>query len=365
MESLREVKKICLIGVDEVVANLVVALRRTGFRGRTYAVTSSTQLKRAWEIGVANDGSENLQEGLDEAQLIVMSFSLEDSSERLTSVLDNADPGAIIVDLSHTKGYIAKIFEEIGRTDVRYVGIRLVDSLEVSEVLSRTDPFFFDSKALILTPREKEDLDAYALLSEALESIGAQVIALSPMAHDRLLANYVHLPRVATLAVLEQVYAQNSGDSLRPGIMGKELTAQLEQMMDLHHSRWSDELEPVKKLVSDGIDLLVERLQLIKRDLLDAGLEERLTNLLTGASMTLERAAEARIPRLVVIAEDNLKTLEKVSTLLANAHLVINDLERADRPGAPAYKLTMNTNEDRDEAIQLLKTAGIQAFDIQ
>ncbi|RQV98931.1 prephenate dehydrogenase/arogenate dehydrogenase family protein, partial [bacterium] len=191
MESLREVKKICLVGVDEVVANLVVALRRTGFRGRTHAVTNSAQLKRAWGIGVANDGSERLEEGLEDAQLIVMSFSLEDSSERLASILENADPGAIIVDLSHTKAYVARIFEEVGREDVRYVGIRLVDSLEISDVLTRTDPFFFDSKALILTPREKGDLDAYALLSEALESIGAQVIALSPMAHDQLLANYV------------------------------------------------------------------------------------------------------------------------------------------------------------------------------
>jgi prephenate dehydrogenase len=365
MESLREVKKICLIGVDEVVANLVVALRRTGFTGRTHAVAPTAQLRRAWDIGVANDGSENLEDGLRDAQLIVLSFTLKDSSQRLASILENADPGSIIVDLSHTKGYVPKIFEDSGREDVRYVGIRLIDSLEISEVLTRTDPFYFDSKTLILTPRGKADLDAYGLLSQALESIGAQVIALSPIAHDRLLANYVHLPRVMTLAVLEQVYANNSGDSLRPGIMGKDLVAQLEQLVDLHHSRWSEELEPVKKLVCEGIDLLVERLQLIKRDLTNKGLGERMNQLLANASLTLERAAEADEPRLVVIAEDNLKTLEKVSKLLANARLVINDLERADRPGAPAYKLTMKTNADRDDAVSLLKSAGIQAFDIQ
>ena len=365
MESLREVKKICLIGVDEVVANLVVAFRRTGFTGRTHAVTKTCQLKRAWEIGVVNDGSERLDDGLKEAQLIVLSFSLQDSSERLASILEKADPGAIIVDLSHTKGYVSRIFEESGREDVRYVGIRLVDSLEISDVLSKPDPFFFDSKALILTPRDKEDLDAYALLSQALESIGAQVIALSPMAHDRLIANYVHLPRISTLAVLEQVYATNSGDSLQPGFMGKELTAQLEQMMDLHHSQWSEELTPVKEMVCEGIDLLVERLQLIKQDLKGKGLEDRLTNLLTSASMTLQCAVKAKEPRFVVIAKDNLKTMEQVSKLLANAHLCISDLERTNHPDAPAYKLTMNTNEDRDDAVKLLKCAGIQAFDIQ
>ena len=147
--------------------------------------------------------------------------------------------------------------------------------------------------------------------------------------------------------------------------MGKDLIAQLEQMMDLHHSQWCDELEPVKEMVCEGIDLIIERLQLIKRDLTGEGLEERIKSLLISATLTLERAAEASEPRLVVIAEDNLKTMEQVSKLLANARLVISDLEHTDRPGAPAYKLTMNTNEDRDNAVKLLKYAGIQAFDIQ
>ncbi len=87
--------------------------------------------------------------------------------------------------------------------------------------------------------------------------------------------------------------------------------------------------------------------------------------LTTYLTTPLESAADAEEPRLVVIAKDNLKTLEQVSKLLANARLVIIDLERADRPGAPAYKLTMNTNEDHDNAVTLLKSAGIQAFDIQ
>jgi hypothetical protein len=239
-----------------------------------------------------------------------------------------------------------------------------VDIREISESLTKTDPFFFDSKALILTPRNKEDLDAYGLLSEVLESIGAQVIALSPMAHDQLLANYVHVPRIVTLAVLEQVFADNSGDSVRPGIMGRDLVVQLERLLDLHHSNWMEELESVNGLVCRGIDRLVERLELIKVDLKANGLNDRLTDLLTTASMTLERAVEAQEPRLVVIANDNMKTLERVSKLLAQSRISIQDLERADRPGAAAYKLTMKSEADRNEAVSLLKSAGFQAFDI-
>src|SRR3989339_1315069 len=127
METLREVRKTCLIGVDNVVANLVVALRRTGFTGRTHAVADTATLKRAWEIGIANDGSEKLEEGLKDAQLIVLSFSPKDSSSRLSAILKHAEPGSIIVDLSHTKGHVDRIFSVSNRDDVRYVGIRLVD----------------------------------------------------------------------------------------------------------------------------------------------------------------------------------------------------------------------------------------------
>jgi prephenate dehydrogenase len=365
MESLREVKKACLIGVDDVVANLVVALRRTGFTGRTHAVAETARLKRAWEIGVANDGTEKLSEGLKDAQLILLSYTLKNTSSRLASILKHAEAGSIIVDLSHSKGYVDRTFTESGRNDVHYVGIRLVDIREISESLTKTDPFFFDSKALILTPRGKADLDAYGLLSEALTSIGAQVIALSPMAHDQMIANYVHVPRIATLAVVEKIFADNSGDSVRPEIMGKELVVQLEQLLDLHHSNWMEELESVNGLVCKGIDRLVERLESIKADLSANRLHDRLADLLNQASMTLEHAATAQEPRLVVIANDNMKTLEQVSKLLAQSRISIQDLERADRPGAAAYKLTMKSAADRDQAVNLLKTAGIQAFDIQ
>jgi hypothetical protein len=279
-------------------------------------------------------------------------------------VLKDADPGVIILDSAHSKGYVNAVFKAAESADAHYVGLQLIEALEVTEQFARPQDRFFENRSLILTPRVKEDLDSYALLSSALEAVGAQIIALGPEAHDKLVADYVHLPRTVTLAILEQIFAQNEGDCLRPDILGNELVEQIKGMRDLAQTNWLEELESVGAPLIEGIDLLIERLQTMKADLQAHRMRDRCDQLLAAASHSLDKVDEAAQPRLMFIAGESTKTLELVSQVLADARLSIGNLERTTRTGSEAFKLTMNSIPDRDSAVNLLKTAGLEAFDI-
>jgi prephenate dehydrogenase len=357
-------RKICLIGFDRIIGSFALGLKRSGFRGAIVGVDNPETIAKCWNLGIVTDGTDELSKALVGAELIVLSSHSGAQSGALARVLDLADDGAIISEMTRVKGDINRVFDESARPDVHYVGFRLLSESEADMDVENANRFFFEGKSVILTPRGKEDLEAYQVLSEVLKKMGAAVVAMSPQAHDRLLALHSQVPRVASLALLRRIL-ESSGDlKLSPQMLTGWLVEELKALGTAQHRTWVDDVEANQELVVKGIDELVSQLQRIKASVISGGLKTEFDDLAAHADELLGLAVKTNPNELILVAGSDPKVLERVAEMFAKQRLTMGKLEKLENAEAGTYRIIMNSQDERDKATSMLRRAGIEVVDL-
>jgi prephenate dehydrogenase len=131
------------------------------------------------------------------------------------------DAGAEICFVATPVGRVAEIASaalEAGHgvvTDVGSVKTRVTDVVDSErfvgghpmagseqEGIEGADPDMFSGAVWVLTPTHKTEETAFALVSEVVTSLGADVVALDPQTHDRVVAVVSHVPHLAAATLM-------------------------------------------------------------------------------------------------------------------------------------------------------------------
>jgi prephenate dehydrogenase len=357
-------RKICLIGFDRLIGSFALGLKRSGFRGAIVGVDDPDVIAKCWKAGIVTDGTQDLEKALVGAELVVLSSHSGYEGGQLRSILELADDGAIISEMTRVKGDVNRVFEESARKDVHYVGFRLLSESEADMDVDNSNRFFFEGKSVILTPRGKDDLDAYVTLSDVLKKMGATVVAMSPQAHDHLLALHSQIPRVTSLALLRRIFENTDGVQLTQEMLNPRLVDELRELVASRHQTWLEDVQTNKDLVVGGIDEFIAQLQQVKASLIAGNLTSEFKDLAAHANRLLGSTSKSTSNELVFAAGSDSKVLERIAEMFAKQRLPLGKLQKMENAEAGTYRLTMNSPEERERAVSLLDRAGIEVVDL-
>src|SRR4051812_32713589 len=220
---------------------------------------SRERLERARELGAIDGAAGSLEGGPDGARGGFACGPVGALPEQVGDALGAAGPDCVVSDVGSTKRALVDAV-----ADERFVGGHPVAGAETSGVEHARDDLF-QGAVWYLTPHERSSGLLYERLHRLVVSLGARPVAIDAATHDRLLAAVSHLPHVlANVLVSQAGRALAEGEPLpRVGPSFRDAT----RVAGASSEIWTDIYLSNRDAIAAEIDLTVERLQDVARDL--------------------------------------------------------------------------------------------------
>ena len=271
-----------------------------------------------------------------------------------------ATPVGAIVDVARQALAFSRWVTDVGSVkaplvaeinDPRFVGGHPMAGSE-QEGVEAASATLFTGATWVLTPVEGTDPAGYATVRTAVSSLGAEVIAVPPDAHDELVAVVSHVPHLAaaTLMALASEGADEHRALLRLAAGGfRDMT----RIAAGNPAIWPDICAANRTAIGAVLDRLLAALA-TTRDLVTAGDRDGLLDTLERAraarrSLPVAGPATGELAVVRVPVPDRPGVLADVTTLATDLGVNILDLEIAHSSEGPAGVLILVVEEATTE----------------
>jgi prephenate dehydrogenase len=213
----------------------------------------------------------------------------------------------------------------------RFVGGHPMAGSE-QEGLDGADADLFVGASWVLTPTERTDAEAFTEVRRLLQRLGADVVAVTPDDHDRLVAMVSHVPQLAATTLMDVATASGGEHAtlLRLAAGGfRDMT----RIAAGHPGIWPDICVANRDEIVVALDGYVQALRNV-RALVAGGDRDGLLALLERARAARQRlpvggAAGAALVELQIPVPDRPAVLAEVTTLAGSMGINIADIEIA------------------------------------
>lgn len=196
----RQFGTVAIIGVGLIGGSLGMALRSRRLARRVVGIgRDRARLDIAVRLGAIDAGTENMADGIAEADCVVLCTTVGHILETVGETLRLAKPGAVVTDVGSTKGAIVRA---VGDAPF-FVGGHPMAGSEQTGVEAAT-PHLFQEATWALTPTETTSPDALARMRALAQEVGAATLVVTPDAHDAMVALTSHLPHALASALMRQ-----------------------------------------------------------------------------------------------------------------------------------------------------------------
>jgi prephenate dehydrogenase len=159
-------------------------------------------LKMAKEKKIADYVTENLSEGVKNADLFIVCTPVESIIEIIKNSLPYLKKGCLITDVGSTKEKIVSEVEKfMKRDDLSYIGGHPIAGSEKSG-LEFANSEIFENSYYIITPSKKYKKNSLLKLKNFIRKIGANPVILTPSQHDFYLSFTSHLPHLVAYSLV-------------------------------------------------------------------------------------------------------------------------------------------------------------------
>lgn len=199
--------KVAVVGVGLIGGSFALELKEKGLCNSITGIGRTLpNLEKAKELGVVDCFTQDIVEGVKDADLIFFSVPVLTIPTLLEKIKDNLKDGAIITDGGSVKTDIVESAEKIlgDNVKVHFVGGHPIAGTEKSGAESAFLGLYTD-KACILTPTEKTDISSLEKIKKTWELMGSKVVVMDAQKHDKLLAAISHLPHMIAYCLVNTV----------------------------------------------------------------------------------------------------------------------------------------------------------------
>ncbi len=339
------VRRALVVGTGLIGGSLGEALRARGWHV-TGVDADPARAARALELGVVDE----LGPGLD-ATIAFVAVPAGGAPGIVRTLL--GEPGRpddlVVTDVSGVKSPVVEAVRH-----PRFVGGHPMAGSEQSGT-EGADPELFVGATWVLTPTLETDPAAYAAVTEVVVALGADVVALSPADHDRLVAVVSHVPHLvaATLMNAAAEGAKADGALLRLAAGGfRDMT----RVAAGQPSIWPDICAENARAIVAGLDRLLSDLGALRDKVAHAD-RAGLLHLLESAS-TARRALPSsgtrpdRLAELRVPIPDRQGVLAEFTGLASELDINIYDLTIAHSTEGPRGVLTLLVGQDEADRVR-------------
>ena len=149
------------------------------------------------------------------------------------------------------------------------------------EGLDGADPNMFDSAVWVLTPTSSTDDRSFAFVASVVTELGSEVVAVTPEAHDRLVAVVSHLPHL-TASGLMHLATERSDEHAALLRLAAGGFRDMTRIAAGEPGIWIDICSQNSAAISEALDDMIDMLSTIRRSI-DNDDRKILLNLLTDA----------------------------------------------------------------------------------
>lgn len=206
--------KLCIAGLGMIGGSLAAALKQSGHAGDIVAlVRSESTGRRGQELGFIDGFSTDPAEVVTDADIIMLAVPMLSMREQLTAIKPHLKSSAIITDAGSVKAPFIEDARAVLDDMSRVVPGHPIAGREKTGV-DAADASLYQNKRVLLTPLPETDEAATKVVRKLWESTGAQVEALGPEQHDRVLAATSHLPHVLAFALVDMLAKQQESEEI-------------------------------------------------------------------------------------------------------------------------------------------------------
>lgn len=203
---------LCVIGCGLLGSSVALAAKHHLLFDKVVGVDqSSTNLKQAIDLGII-DGEPDDYSEIGAVCIAVPTQHIATHVREIASVVDTDIP---IFDVGSVKG---SIFRELEQVPPNFVACHPIAGSHLSgPSVARKD--LFVGSVCVVTPTESTNVDLQDFVVSLWRSLGARVVFMSPVAHDRALMLTSHLPHLISCAAVKQLIEDGSvtSDAIGPG----------------------------------------------------------------------------------------------------------------------------------------------------
>ncbi len=313
---------VALLGTGLVGGSIGLALVKSGAAVRGFDATPGVAA-RALEIGAITSVADSVAAAVAGADVAIVAVPVGRVAEVVVAALDAGAPA--VTDVGSVKRTVVAAVEAARPSLAdRFVGGHPMAGSE-QDGLDGASADLFAGAVWVLTPTDRTDLEAHAIVRGALSRLGAEVVEIPPDRHDELVAVVSHVPQLAATALMNVAWERNDQHELllrlaaggfrdmtriaagNPGIWPDICVANREAILAAL-DEYRDRLDAVRALVADG-----EAGGLL--DVLEQGRRAR-RNLPTSARVR-GPISELRIP-----VPDRPAVLAEITSLAQSANIV-------------------------------------------
>ncbi|HZK11325.1 MAG TPA: prephenate dehydrogenase [Atribacterota bacterium] len=204
MEEESDFRKITIIGIGLIGGSLGLALKEKNPNFKIVGIDKQEIIEKAIARSAIDEGTENLEEGIKEADIIIIATPIKTILNILTQINPFLKKGCIITDTGSTKKQIVERAEKVLSKDIFFIGGHPMAGSEKYGIDS-ANSHLFQEKTYILTPTNKSDSVALEKIFLLIKMVGANKLILDPLEHDRIVSAVSHLPQIIAVSLINTI----------------------------------------------------------------------------------------------------------------------------------------------------------------
>lgn len=199
-----EFDTVAIVGVGLIGGSIGLAVRERKLARQVIGIgRNEGNLAEARRLGAIDAGTTVLEHGVEEAQLVVVCTPVDTIADFVSRAAGNSANRTLITDAGSTKHEIVKTVETLlidRRDGPRFVGSHpLAGDHRTGVAHARGD--LFDGRKVVVTPTDATHRAAVVEVGGFWQTLGAEVVVMSPTEHDEALAATSHLPHLIASAL--------------------------------------------------------------------------------------------------------------------------------------------------------------------
>ena len=204
MEEESDFKKITIIGVGLIGGSIGLALKEKKPNFKIIGIDKQEIIKKATARGAIDEGTVNLEEGIEEADIVIIATPVKTILDLLPQINPFLKKGCLVTDTGSTKQQIVQKANKVLSKDVFFIGGHPMAGSEEYGIESANHHLFQD-RTYILTPTKKSNLIAIEKIFSLVKMIGANRLVLNSLDHDRIVGVVSHLPQIMAVSLINMV----------------------------------------------------------------------------------------------------------------------------------------------------------------
>lgn len=211
--------KVTIIGVGLIGGSMGLAIKRKRMASKVIGFfrkeKSANLAKRIRMVDIATF---SLNQAVKDADLVILATPVETIKHIAKKIIDAMKPGSILIDVGSTKKEIVQTLEKLTfKKKISFVGCHPLAGSEKSGLqFARSN--LFENSICFLTPINKNKNLALTKIKKFWINLGAEVVIVDAINHDKIVANISHLAHIVSFALIDCInnnYLRFAGTGLR------------------------------------------------------------------------------------------------------------------------------------------------------